>query len=188
MRQAQISVLLILTALLNSNSLASDAPVDLVPVRGDVQFQDLSNLAEFMGIRFKSFDYETAEPHCIHFYVDEKSVNGDTTRHDGRGECGLAGSHRLTVQWKVVDSSVEFRFIRQRRDVAQGSSVWGPKISIPGLGGQSLKGINSSKLEIGRPAVVLSGSFYSAGIDQQRMDFKVLVELRPNPDGIIGTE
>ncbi|MEE8528897.1 MAG: hypothetical protein V3S70_10035, partial [Gammaproteobacteria bacterium] len=106
MTQPQISVLLIMTVLLNGNSLASDTPVDLVPVRGDVQFQDLSNLAEFMGIRFKSFDYETAEPHCIHFYVDEKSVNGNTTRHDGSGECGLGGSHRLTVQWKVEDGSL----------------------------------------------------------------------------------
>ena len=77
MTRAQFPVLLILTALLNGNSSASDASVDLIPARGDVQFQDLSNLAEFMGIRFKSFDYETAEPHCIHFYVDEKSVNPD---------------------------------------------------------------------------------------------------------------
>ena len=188
MTQAQILVLLIFVALINGNSSASDALVDLVPVRGDVQFQDLSNLAEFMGIRFKSFDYETAEPHCIHFYVDEKSVNGDTTRHDGRGECGLAGPHRLTIQWKVEDSSVEFRFIRYRRDVDQGSSVWGPKIAIPELGGQSLKRISPSQLEIGRPTTVLSGSFSSIGPDRRRMEFTVLVELRQNPEGIIGTE
>lgn len=188
MTRAQFSVLLILTALLNGNSSASDAPVGLVPVRGDVQFQDLSNLAEFMGIRFKSFDYETAEPRCIHFYVDEKSVNGETIRHDGGGECGLAGSHRLTVQWKVEDGSIDFRFVRYRRDVDQGSSVWGPKIAIPGLGGQSLKRIDPPQLEIGRPALVLSGSFWSTGTNQQRMEFKVLVELRPNPTGIIGTE
>ena len=188
MTRAQLSVLLILTALLNGNSSASDAPVDLVPVRGDLQFQDLSNLAEFIGIRFKSFDYETSEPHCIHFYVDEKSANGDTTRHDGSGECGLAGPHRLTVQWKVEECSLDFRFIRYRRDVAQGSSVWGPRIAIPDLGGQSLGRIHPSKLEIGRPTPVLSGSFWNTDANQQRMEFKVLVELRPNPDGIIGTE
>lgn len=186
MMRAQFSVLLILTALVNGNTSASDPPVDLVPVRGDVQFQDLSNLAEFMGIRFKTFDYETAEPHCIHFYVDEKSVGGDTTRHDGRGECGLAGPHRLTIQWKKEGGWLDFRFIRYRRDVAQGSSVWGPKIAIPDLGGQSLKRIHPSKLEIGRPVLVLHGSFSSR--DGQRMEFKILAELRPNPDGIVGTE
>ena len=188
MIRAQFSVLLISTVLLNGNSSASDAPVDLVPVRGDIQFQDLSNLAEFIGIRFKSFDYETAEPHCIHFYVDEKPANADTTRHDRGGDCGLAGPHRLTIQWMTEAGWLDFRFIRKRRDIDQGSSVWGPRIAISNMGGQSLEGIDPPKLEIGRPALVVHVSFWSTGTDGQRVEFKVLAELRPNPSGIIGTE
>ena len=90
------------------------------------------------------------------------------------------------VQWQVEDSLLHFTFRLYRRDVAMGTSVGGPKLEIPGLGGGALWGIHPPVLEIGRPVLVLHGS--KSNKDRQRMEFKVLVERRPNLDRIVGTE
>ena len=83
MRSRYLQSLVVLAVLLNGHSSASDASVEMVPVRDGVSFQDLSNLAHLLGVRFTVFDYETVEPHCLHFYVDETSVYGESTKHDG---------------------------------------------------------------------------------------------------------
>ncbi len=188
MTRSRFLVLLILIASLNANSSESDSPIELAEVHGDVTVQDLFNLSTFLGFHFKIFDYETDGPHCVHFYVDAKLDIGESSRHDGRGLCSLGGPQRLTVQWKVEADLLEFRFLQFRRDIDQGSSVQGPRIQIPLSDGHSLKRVDSPLLQMGDPTILLHVSLRIAAPEQRRMDFKVLVELRPNPNQVIGTE
>ncbi len=186
MIQRLFSTLLGVTALLVGIPLAFGDTVQLVPVDRNLQARDLANLAEAVGLRFEIFDYDTVEPHCVHFFVDEVDGSGAITRHDGHGQCGLAGPQRLTIQWKAEAGQVDFRFIRFRRDIEQGGSVSGPTISIPESAGLTEYGIVPPELSFGRETVLFHGAYgWNEG---PRMEFKVLAELRRNPNGVIGTE
>ena len=119
MARSRFLVLLILIASLNANSSESDSPIELAEVHGDVTVQDLFNLSTFLGFHFKIFDYETDDPHCVHFYVDAKLENVESSRHDRRGLCSLGGPQRLTVQWKAEAGLLKFRFLMFRRDIGE---------------------------------------------------------------------
>ena len=84
-------------------------PIPLEPVRGQVQLQDLANVAITLGIYFEIFDYELPEANCIHFYVEEIGSSRER-RHDGGGVCELDGPMRLTVQWQLQAGALVFHF------------------------------------------------------------------------------
>ena len=173
------------TMLVGSPAALSDA-IKLTPADGSLQTQDLVNVADALGLRFEIFDYETAEPHCVHFFVDEIDPSGTATRHDGHGLCGRAGPQRLTIQWKAEGAELAFRFFRFRRDIKQGGSVSGPTIAIPEAGGTWAHRTEPPELAYGRETLLYHG--VSGWNDGPRTEFKVLAELRRNPDGAIGTE
>ena len=179
------SIVLGLVALILADISDADASVELAPVRETVTIQDLANIAHELGLSFRIFDYETTEPHCIHFWVDV-IVHGATTRHDGSGLCGLGGPARLTVMWKLNETTLEFSFKRFRRDIGQGGGVGGPSIVLPNTRGHSLYGIDPPRLSLGHEAVLVHGAY--GWVQENRTDFKVVAELRPNPNKIIGTE
>jgi hypothetical protein len=160
--------------------------IELAPVDRDLRAQDLANLAAAIGIRFKIFDYETAEPHCVHFIVDEIDGAGGKTRHDGGGICDLAGPQQLTIQWKVEEAgSLTFRYIRYRRDIEQGTSVARPTLEIPNSW-FSVYGIEPPQLEYDQEAILLHVAYGKN--EGPQLKIKVLAELRQNPDSVIGTE
>ena len=147
---------------------------------------DLANLADAVGVRFEIFDFDAVNPHCVHFFVDEMIGSDSKTRHDGGGLCGLAGPQRLTVQWKADSGRLAFRFIRNRRDIEQGGSLTGPTLPIPDRTTRSDYGTKASELAYGSETVLVHAAY---GPDNgPRTEFKVLAELRSNPNGIIGTE
>lgn len=175
----------IVTLIVGSASAFGDT-VDLVPVDNDLHVRDLANLADAVGIKFKIFDYEMIEPHCIHFVVEEVESTGSRISHDGSGICGLAGLHRLTVQWKPEADTLTFRFMRYGRDTEMGASVSGPTLEIPGSSAFSLRGIEPPKLQYGHETLLIDGNY---GWNQgPQVTFKVFAELRPNPNSVIGTE
>lgn len=160
-------------------------PVSLTPT-DEVQAQDLDNLAATLGVMMQRYDYDTEEPRCLHFYVDEINVNGDQQRHDGAGLCGLAGPQRLTIQWKVDDSEVNFKFLRYRRDIRQGGSVNGPSLPIPTQQAFASRAIDPPRFQLNEETVLFHGVY---GInDGPQMSFRVIAELRENARGRIGTE
>ena len=181
-------ILLTLSAIVTltlSNASADSSTVELLPSSRTVHVQDLANLAAAFGVEFKIFDYETSEPHCVHFFVEEITDTGDRTRHGGSGICGLGGPHGLTIQWQADAGRVNFTFMRYRRDVEQGSSVAGPTLDIPETGGSSLYGVEPPELQHGQETVLVYGSY---GLNEgPQLKFKVLAELRANPDSVIGT-
>ena len=173
--------MLTLTAI---SSLAS-GEAKLTKVDTDLRVQDLANLADVLGVRFEIFDFEIEEPHCVHFFVDKIDEN-TTVRLDGHGLCGLAGPQRLTIQWTEVAGQVQFQFRRFRRDIEQGGSVSGPRFLVPEHGGLTEYAIESPQLAYDQETVLYHGAYgWNAG---PRTEFKILTELRENPDRVIGTE
>ena len=160
--------------------------VKLVPIDRNLRVQDLANVAEAVGIKFKIFDYEVVEPHRVHFFVEEIDSTDARTKHDGSGICGLGGPHRLTVQWKAESGALEFTFMLFRSDIEQGGSVLGPKLEIPEPDGFSLYGIEAPHLQHDHEALLIHGSY--GRNDGLQSHFKVLAELRPNQDRVVGTE
>lgn len=75
--------------------------------------------------------------------------------------------------------------MRYRRDVDEGGSVDGPTLDIPETGG-ALYGVDASELAYDQEVVLVHGAYGSN--DGPEMNFKVVAELRPNPDSVIGTE
>lgn len=183
MRKLIRTVSAVIALVLGASLAFGDAPLE--KVRENVQAQDLANLAGALGVQFEIFNYTLHEPHCVHFFVDE--IDGsDSVRHDAHGLCGLAGPQRLTVQWKTEDGHAQFRFMRYRRDGEQGVSLGGPTLSAPTLSGFTEYSTEPPQLEYDRETVLYHGAF---GRNQgPRKEFKVVAELRPNPNGRIGTE
>ena len=160
--------------------------IPLEAVRGQVQLQDLANVASTLGVHFDIFDYEAPEAHCIHFYVEETGPLRER-RHDVGGECGLDGPQRLTVQWQLQPSELSFQFFRYRRDINRGGMISGPSIPINehhkhGTTGYS---VPSPHLELGKETLLVHNKY---GEGEDTMEVKVFAELRPNPAGTIGTE
>lgn len=186
MTQRLPGILLGIGFMIVGNPLAVADSVQILPVDGSPQIRDLANLADAVGVRFRIFDYETAEPHCIHFYVEEVEDSGDVRRQDGHGLCGLAGPHRLTVQWKEAQDQVDFRFLRFRRDSEQGGSVAGPTVPTPKGAGFTEYAVEPPELAYGDETLLLRGMY--GWNDGPRTEFRVLAELRRNPEGVIGTE
>lgn len=160
-------------------------PVSLTPT-GEVQAQDLDNLAATLGVMMQRYDYDTEEPRCLHFYVDEVTVDGDEQRHDGAGLCGLAGPQRLTIQWVTEGSEISFKFLRYRRDVRQGGSVSGPTLTAPTHLGSAAYGIAPPEFRLNEETVLYHGVYGPNNGPQ--MSFRVIAELRENARGRIGTE
>ena len=164
----------------------SDDVIELSAVRGPVEMRDLTNIASELGLRIELFDYESTIPHCIHLYVDESVDGGPTVRHDGNGHCGVAGKHRLTISWKIVDGKARFGFKRYHRDFDQGGGIGGPTITVSNSDGHTLFRIDPPRLSMNAEAVLVHGAYGSRG--KTITDFKVIAELRPNAEGIVGTE
>ena len=171
---------------------------ELRPGLSDISMRDLQNLAYAVGVEMAIFDYEAADNHCLHFFIEITENENPVETIDSRGECGLAGPRRLTIQWQEEDGKVQFRFWFLRRDIRQGGSVASPRIDVAGYAGWhgGAHYVVPPKLQLSEhtPLAVLR---YSGTVQEQESDqseterskeITVLGELRANPDGIIGTE
>lgn len=182
MRKSILVVSALMVVAVAGSLALGDARLDKVDDR--LQAQDLANLADALGVRFEIFDYELDDPHCVHFFVDE--IDGsDRVRHDGHGLCGVAGPHRLTVQWKIGNEQAQFRFMRYRRDIEQGVTLVGPRLSAPDDGFTEYA-IESPQLNFDSETVLYHGAF--GRNEGPRTEFQVVAELRQNLSRTIGTE
>lgn len=181
-----LKALLGIVVCLFNQSAFSDDEVPVSPVRGVVEMRDLANVASELGLRIEMFDYETSQDHCLHFYVDTSTNDKPVTRHEGGGHCGIAGKHRLTVSWRLDGERAKFSFRRFNREIGQGGMVGGPSISVPNSMASTMYEVPQPVFSFESEAVLLHGAYGWKG--KSITDFKVVVELRPNPDGIVGTE
>ena len=179
------TIAVILAGLFSHLAISNDEIV-VSPVQGVAEVRDLLNVASELGLHFEMFDYETIDDHCLHFYIDEFTNDEPVTRHDGSGHCGVAGKHRLTVSWKLDQGAAKFSFKRFNRELGQGGGVGGLEISVPNSMGSTLYRISPPSFSIGSKTTLLHGAY--GWKSDNITDFKVIVEFRPNPEGIVGTE
>jgi len=190
---------LLLLATLSVNAQAG--AYELTRAAGDVSWEDLKHLAFAVGVGMAVFDYKIDEDHCIHFFID--LYEGDeaeepTESMDVGGECDRGGPHRLTVQWRKVDGELEFYFLRHRTDRRGSGGIGGNRIDISGYGVSSGGGVYGpgAKLKYGEQTVLVKlryaefSGLAENGTSKQEWSKRIVVfgELRPNPNGIIGTE
>lgn len=164
---------------------AAVVPVTVTEPESAPQFRDLANLAEALGIHMNAFDYETKEPHCLSMMVEANTMSCSPVRHNGGVLCGQKGPHRLTIQLTPQDRAVSFKFVRFRRDIDQGGSVAGPTIPIPTTSGLTIYGIEKRELRADEETLLVHGAYgWNEG---PRTEFRVIGQLKENPNGFIGT-
>lgn len=171
---------------------------ELRPGLSDISMQDLRNLAFAVGVDMGIFDYEIAEDHCLHFFVEVREDHDPAETIDSRGVCSVGGPHRLTIQWREQDGELLFHFFLSRRDIRQGGAEYGPRIDVAGNTGWhgGAMYVVPPKLEFGERTALVNLRFPGAApapetgrpAPEWSKQITVLGELRENPEGIIGTE
>lgn len=182
--RSRLSVFAVSIALFVFGASEAEQGVSLEDARDPVTIQDLANLASEFGLNFRMFDYEVTHSNCMQFLVDI-TINEATSRHKGSEICGLGGPERLTVYWQLKDTNLLFTFKIHRRDNSQLTSVSGPNIVLPNVSGHTLSNTRPPVLAPGRETVLLDGTYGLLG--PMSTEFKVVAELRPNPDDVVGT-
>jgi hypothetical protein len=192
-----LHTLLINVALAIHPCLASAETFDMTEVKGeDVTVRDLQYLGYAVGVKMNSFDYEISDHHCVHFWVSLQVDSNEPEVMDARGLCTDAGPHRLTVQWREKEGALNLYFYLYRRDESQSSSgVGGPQIDISGHGVWSGRRV-SPALDYG-VRTTLADVSYGRTVKNEDTGHRVRewtkrimvqVELRANPEKILGTE
>ncbi len=169
----------------------------LTKVEEHVSQRDLEHLASALGVRMVIFDYEVPRNHCVHFSVELHSSDLLEDSIDGPGQCGRGGPHRLTVQWREKDGEVQLYYYLNHLVTGSGGGTSGPRFNVSGYGGRGGGGpAESAGLEFGNRVRLTSASYtgfvFNQNTGQAERDWRkhivVFVELRENPDGVIGSE
>jgi hypothetical protein len=178
-----------------AHSLSIDT-VEIRSPRSDLTHADLQILASAAGVHSESFDYEAEKPHCLHFWLELTENGAAPDLIDAGSECDLAGPHRITVQWREKNDRVTSHFFLQHLGQGNFTGIEGPTIEkFPGPGGIGI-GRNvplelayDQRSELTRWTHTASGAETAASEDWNlRKQAVVYVELRDNPETIIGTK
>lgn len=179
------------------SALAADAEaIEIRPQGAEITLADYQILAAAAGVRTESFDYEADRPHCVHFWVELTENEEEPELLDACGQCGEAGPHRITIQWREKDDSVGLHFFLHHRKGLRWGGFEGPKFEKPsGPGGRSSGAFTPAEFAFDQRSE-LTWSEYTAYIRDEatgsmdptwRKRAVVYVELRENSEGIMGT-
>ncbi len=153
--------------------------------QGGVSASDLRNLGAALGVRTEMLDYSIEKEHCIQLSVEIRKDNSSSEVHKHGVLCSGAGPHRLTVQVRENKGTIDLHFFLDQLDSEFMVSVGGMKFNIGVYRGTSGRTI-TPVLELFERHVLFQVAY---GFDEPELniEFMVLGELRPNPEGILGT-
>jgi hypothetical protein len=188
---------LLLAALLTgaAHSLSVDT-VKIGSPGSDLTHADLQILASAAGVHSESFDYEAQKPHCLHFWLELTENEAAPDLIDAGSECDLAGPHRITVQWRERNDSVTSHLFLQHLGQGNFTGIEGPTFEkFPGPSGVAvnrnipLELAYEQRSELTRWTHTATGGENTQGKAWNlRKQAVVYVELRDNPETIIGTK
>lgn len=186
---AQFAILILASHAVSS----SEGSLKIRPQGPGVSHADLQILAATLGVRTESFDYEASRPHCVHFWVESTVNDENPDIIDARGECGESGPHRLTVQWHKKDDKVHLNFYLNHRDEKYSLGLGGPNFDIRDTGWEGGAAIQiPTEFKFGQRSKLTEYRYQRSGYGEPTPNWArsiaIFVELRENPERIVGTE